>query len=179
MLPHGCSYDATHELCEKHGIQCLTTRDPLLFYAKEVTFKIADGSYGVVAEMKGDCTACTLNTEQVSQQTYAKFIAFVLEYMSINARINCFATRKVRHEKTDDFIKLIKGFHVLGVNVQRSNRDNADEYNQVSFILKCTNPYVTRYVTLQKGQIPDDWNHNNVSNYNTVAALYKRYQFKD
>lgn len=181
MLTHGMAASAYDQLLQAYGFEDHGNRFTKITRYISVMENAQNCGYFSPNTVKGDCTAITVNTEGligVTPERYEKVLRFLTEYMSMQGRISAFLALKQHKEKAKDFIKVIRKFPTLGVHVQESNRGDGDYYVQIGFILKVLNPQVSGdYLVLE--QYNNNWDVNNNTHYNEVAAQFKLHQFKE
>ena len=101
--------------------------------------------------------------------------------MSAAGRINGFFSKLCTgKEEVVKWLNALKKFNVVGLNVQKSNRDPQMDWWQISGILKCPNPYTNTYSVLANAtEAFKNHNHFDVTKYNETATLYKRLKLKE
>jgi hypothetical protein len=134
-----------------------------------------------LTQIRGDCTACVIAMGNIHIDSIEKEFKKIQTIMSAAGRINGFFS-KLCTSKTmvTTWINALKKFNILGLNVQKSNRDPQMDWWQISGILKCPNPYTNTYNVLEHAtEAFKNHNHFDVTKYNETATLYKRLKLKE
>jgi len=170
MLPYGCKKRTIEQLLPNQNI-------------------ISDLNYGQLhitglfslTSISGDCTACVISMENISLTNINANFKIATDIMSLSGRINAFFSKTIYGKDTvDPWIKKFKQFNVVGLNVQKSNRDPYRDWWQISGILKCPNPIINDYTSLES--LPEKWSEhksNDVTKFNVQATLYKLPKLKE
>lgn len=178
-LPLGCLTQADKDFAKKYDLQKVEVN----LIDNRVSLLLKSGHYFTLTFVHGDCTACTLWSEFIqTPEDFDNILPIIMDYMSINARINCFFSKKVHEEDINAWLTMLKKHHILGKNVQKSNRDPEQDTYQISGIIKVTNPFIKTYDKVQylDGNTSyESHNYNDVTIYNQRAAMHKLYQFKE
>lgn len=163
-LTSGCSAEA--DLAFRKKYNCSLETD-----IKNSTVQITNeaGLSVVLSKVLGDCTAATIYTGLCNLDEFLKAIPMIREYLSLNARINCFGSRLIDGEnKTKDLIKALVDHDVSVSHVTQGNRNQrANEY-MVSYNICTTSPIVSGY---RSGKITDV--------KNTTHNHFDKTKFKD
>lgn len=169
---HGVSKEFDTAFAAKHAIEITNMG------TKETLFK--KGSYLVhINYVQGDCTAATLYfSENPAQGSITTFFPILIEYLSANARISAYFSFKVWKESIPKVLKLLRTFHIAGLNVQKSNRNPEHDTYQISGLLKVTSPLVRDYRCLMDLNDVNSHNPNEVAEYNELNKLYKCKTFR-
>jgi len=170
MLPYGCKASTIKQLIPKHYVT----------NSLEGGYLYIEG-IGQISKITGDCTACVISMESTFLSNLNTNFKIYQDIMSLSGRINAFFSKTV-YGKPDVQVWLdkLKKFNVVGLNVQKSNRDPLKDWWQISGILKCPNPYVNSYIQLDA--LPNNWKEHNsqdVTKYNELATLYKCPKLKE
>lgn len=170
MLPYGC---------KKRTIQQLL---PNLHITNDLTYgQIHIGNLFSLTKIPGDCTACVISMEHMSLANIGDNFKIATDIMSLSGRINTFFSKTIiGKENVADWIKKLQQFNVVGLNVQKSNRDPDRDWWQISGILKCPNPIINDYTSLES--LPENWSKhksNDVTKFNVQATLYKLPKLKE
>ena len=92
-LPYGCNNQADQLFKEKWKLYNMFTSN------KNVYFKggpiTTDRCTPSLSQIEGDCTACSLHSEYLTLEEVPQVFQMLQEYMSINARISCFFSKKI------------------------------------------------------------------------------------
>lgn len=124
-----------------------------------------------LCRVKGDCTAASLWSECVDKDSFFKYLPIVLEYLSVNARISCFFSRKVDKKDIPYWLNELKKFHISGLHLQKSNRDPESNCYIITGIFKIPNPVINSY-DKWSGQPYDDHNHFDVTKFNQINSEF-------
>jgi len=170
MLPYGCKISTIKQLLPKHHIS----------NSLEGGYLFIEG-IGQITKIVGDCTACVVSMESMTLENLSQKFKIYQDVMSVSGRINAFFSKTVyRKPDVQVWLDKLEKFNVVGLNVQKSNRDPHKDWWQISGILKCPNPYVNSYEQLDA--LPDKWKEHNsqdVTKYNKLATLYKHPKLKE
>lgn len=123
-----------------------------------------------INNIPGDCTAVSLNTNEMSSDIFNKFLPIIIDFLSIHGRISAFFSRNLHKDTLTHEIALLKKFPIIGLHVQHSNR-TAHEYYQLTGILKLTNPRMYQtYHSISK--LTPDHDHN--AHWQELVTLNKQ-----
>lgn len=141
-LPYGATNKANEDLAAELGL-----RINLDHYTIQLR---NDSWFARVNEISGDCTACSINTDDVSLADIPTVYGIVLKFMSLNGRTSCFFSRFIIETdsgKVEEFIKSIQHLPIVGLHKFPSIRSGAkcNDRWMVSGILKCPNPQMKGY----------------------------------
>lgn len=169
MLPYGCKKSAIVALFPSANVSSYLEYGQL--YVNNLK----------LSKIDDDCTACVVQMEQITLQTLEKSFKDIQSIMSISGRINAFFSKRIdQPAKIPEWIAELKKLNVVGLSVQKSNRDPHMPWYTISGILKCPNPFIKDYTSLDK--LPTEWKTHNtqdVTNYNKIATLYKLSKLKE
>lgn len=166
-LPIGCYNTADQAFGEKHGLKLKVIND-----GKSVEFRSSiDIAFILLSEINGDCTAASLHTEGCTWTNLLKYLPCLIEYLSLNGRISCFFSRKVREADVEDCLVALKKFPFMGLHVQKSNRDPDKDTYMITGLLKVPNPYINCYAKWN-GEDYSHHNHLDSSKFNEVNQKY-------
>lgn len=129
------------------------------------------GTVLLLSGINGDCTAASLNSEHCEFQLFIEKIPMLLEYLSLNARISCFFSRNVHKEQLESALEKLKQFPIMGLHVQKSNRDPYKATYMITGLLKVPNPYINNY-NKWGGEDYSHHNHLDSSKFNEVNQNY-------
>lgn len=123
-----------------------------------------------IHNIPGDCTAVSLNTDEMPSHTFIKFLPIIIDFLSIHGRISAFFSRNLSEIDLESEIKQLKNFPIIGLHVQHSNRTTKNYY-QLTGILKLTNPRM--YQTYQSiSKLTPDHDHN--AHWQELVTLNKQ-----
>lgn len=166
-LPIGCYNQADQVFGEKHGLRLMVVDN-----GKSVEiYRASGGPYILLSGINGDCTAASLNTEACSWTNLLKYLPCLIEYLSLNGRISCFFSRKVREADVEDCLVALKKFPFMGLHVQKSNRDPDKDTYMITGLLKVPNPYINNYDKWNGREYPKH-SHLDVTKFNEVNQKY-------
>lgn len=136
----GCTKEADTAFAAKHVVIITTNhRENKVALTKEDSTVLLSSVYG-------DCTAATIYTGDINTNKLIEFIPIIREYLSLNARINCFGSRLFKNEQeAQDFIKALVNNNVLVSHVTQGNRNNNIHERMVSYNICTTSPIVSGY----------------------------------
>lgn len=170
MLPYGCKVQAARMLLPNVDV-----------YSDLNSGSVNVGDQFILTRIAGDCTACVLAMDNMKLTNIHINFKNVQNLMSVSGRINAFFSKTIySKDNVQAWIDKLKNFNVVGLNVQKSNRDPEKDWWQISGILKCPNPVVNDYTQLEA--LPANWSTHNsqdVTKYNELATLYKRPKLKE
>ena len=124
-----------------------------------------------IDEILGDCTACTVVLEYTPKKDFEKVFKILHEYMSMNARISCFFSKKIYRSEIEGWIEEFKKFPVVGLHLQKSNREPEKDTYMLSGILKVSSPIITDYTKWDK-EYPEGHNNNDLEKINELNAKF-------
>lgn len=165
-LPIGCYNSADRVFERQHNVKIRTFLEDKL-----VTFTDADSCVITLTHVTGDCTAAILHGEHCVWEALIKHIPMLLEYLSYNARISCFFSRKVHVDDIEKCLKDLKQFPFMGLHVQKSNRDPEKDTYMITGILKVPNPRIKNY-TKWDGTAYPNHNHLDTTKFNELNQKY-------
>lgn len=169
MLPHGCRAPLVQELYPNE-----------YFYNSMENGSFTSGNI-TLTKISGDCTACVIIMGGIDITRITQDFKKIQTLMSAAGRINGFFSKLCTSKPMlVEWLKALKQFNIVGLNVQKSNRDPKCDWWQVSGILKCPNPYINSYTILE--HVTEDFknhNHFDVTKYNEIATLYTRPKLKE
>jgi len=170
-LPSGCVKDADIAFKQKHGLFEISSS----LQDSCVHLHFIEYSYIVLHYMKGDCTSATLSTEPCAADILIKNIPVIREYLSLNARLNCFGTRLCETpEKAETFIKELVKNNVIICNVSKGNRNNNPKEVMVAYNIHVPNPQITGYKAGTETHVttPHEIDFNISKEYRKQFGLY-------
>ena len=169
-LPYGCNNQADQLFKEKWKLYNMFTSN------KNVYFKggpiTTDRCTPSLSQIEGDCTACSLHSEYLTLEEVPQVFQMLQEYMSINARISCFFSKKITLTEAPKWIEELQKFPIVGLHLQKSNREPDSDMYMLSGILKVPNPIVISYFA-HTTSYPTDHNNNNLIKYNELNTKFK------
>lgn len=166
-LPIGCYQQADQVFGEKHGLKLRVVHEN-----RSVQITSVDNPIVILLSgINGDCTAASLNTEGCNWTNLLKYLPCLIEYLSLNGRISCFFSRKVREADIKDCLVALKKFPFMGLHVQKSNRDPEIETYMLTGILKVPNPHINNYSKWDGREYPKH-SHLDVTKFNEVNQKY-------
>ena len=141
-LPYGATDKANLELAADLNIRLGMDGNDL--------YLSADTWFARINHVNGDCTACSVNTDDVSLTNIPTVYRIVLKFMSLNGRTSCFFSKFINEAycgKVEEFIKSIQHLPIVGLHKFPSIRsgDKVKDHWMVSGILKCPNPQMKGY----------------------------------
>jgi hypothetical protein len=169
MLPYGCRATLVKELY------------PEDYFHNNMGEGIFSTGNVTLTKIAGDCTACVIAMSGISLTNITKEFKKIQTLMSAAGRINGFFSKLCTSKPMlVEWLTALKKFNILGLNVQKSNRDPHMDWWQISGILKCPNPYTNTYSVLEHPtEAFKNHNHFDVTKYNETATLYKRLKLKE
>lgn len=169
-LPYGCTNYADEHFQEKWNLTRLSSSN------KNVYFKGGPITTAyctpILSQIGGDCTACSLNSEYLTLKEVPQVFQMLQEYMSINARISCFFSKKITLTEAPKWIEELQKFPIVGLHLQKSNREPYSDMYMLSGILKVPNPIMNTY-TAHNTDYPTNHNNNNLLKYNKLNSEFK------
>lgn len=166
-LPIGCYQQADKLFGENHGLHLKIVNE-----GNSVEIRDAGSfAYILLSGINGDCTAASLNTEGCDWTNLLKYLPSIIEYLSLNGRISCFFSRKVREADVEDCLVALKKFPFMGLHVQKSNRDPDKDTYMITGLLKVPNPYINNYTKWNGREYPKH-SHLDVTKFNEVNQKY-------
>lgn len=166
-LPIGCYQQADQVFGEKHGLKLRVVHE---YRSVQIT-SVDNPIVILLSEINGDCTAASLNTEDCNWTNLLKYLPCLIEYLSLNGRISCFFSRKVREADIKDCLVALKKFPFMGLHVQKSNRDPDKDTYMITGLLKVPNPYINNYNKWDGHEDPNH-SHLDVTKFNEVNQKY-------
>ena len=163
----GCYQQADKVFGEDHGLNLKVVNEGR-------SVEIWDDGTGtliLLSEIKGDCTAASLNTEGCTWTNLLKYLPCLIEYLSFNGRISCFFSRKVHVDDIEKCLNDLKQFPFMGLHVQKSNRDPEKDTYMITGILKVPNPFINSY-TKWDGTAYPNHNHLDTTKFNELNQKY-------
>jgi len=124
-----------------------------------------------IDEVLEDCTACTVVLGWTNLTYFEQVFKILQEYMSMNARISCFFSKKIHSSEIEAWIKEFKKFPVVGLHLQKSNRNPEQDSYMLSGILKVPNPIVNTY-DVWANEYPEGHNNNDLEKINELNAKF-------
>lgn len=175
MLKNGCATEVTNVFGAKHKLKITRTVND----GSRVTLQeVAEwgGRYVNIDAMYGDCTAATLYTGGLSFEDFKKWLPIIQEYLSINARINCFATRMCHgRNAAEQLIAFLKDAGCKKISVNIGNRDQDPDHFQVSFNIKVPVPLIRSYSSATVEQLSQEHDHMDFTAYNKLQKSFGLY----
>lgn len=161
--------------CYSNADTCFAQKWKLTTCTKDGNSMLLRGDwYSAVIQLTnipGDCTACTLYSEFLKPEEVEKIFQMIQEYMSMNARISCFFSKKIYKNQINTWLKELQKFPIAGLHLQKSNREPGSDMYMLSGILKVPNPLINSY-TAHNGVYPDTHNHNDVTKLNDINKQF-------
>lgn len=172
MMKYGMDSTAWKAFQEKHK--------QFKFESFGIDRKYTDIWYGSslihVYPMNGDCTAAYINTGGCDNESLDAIFPVLQEYLSLNARINCFATRIVGGEQQARyFIKLLKKHKCKKISINIANRDNMADRFLISYNIKVPNPHITNYTIASAETVAKVQDYMDFTEYNQLQQRFGLY----
>ena len=169
-LPYGCTHQADQLFKDKWNLTELCTSNKSIYFKGGPINK--HHCTPSLSYINGDCTACSLHSEFLTPEEVPQVFQMIQEYMSINARISCFFSKKISLKEAPQWIKQLQKFPIVGLHLQKSNREPDSSMYMLSGILKVTNPFVNTYLSYNL-KYPTNHNNNDTSKYNELNSTFK------
>lgn len=142
-LSSGCTNDADIVFSVKYPV--VFTVD---YKIGAVRMQLPNNNSILLSKFFGDCTAATIDTTHSTTKTLIDALPIIREYLSLNARINCFGTRLIQGEtETKEFIKALVKNNVLVSHVTKGNRNKRDNEYMVSYNICTASPIISGYIS--------------------------------
>jgi len=158
-LPYGCTHLADDKFKLRHNLTSIASDEQ----ERYVYFR--GGSFNnipiMISPMYDDCTSCTLVLGYLKPQHAKAAFTLIQEYMAISARITALFTKKVRKAEIPKWLEALKEFQILGLHIQKSNREPDSDCYMITGMLKVPNPVVNDY---------NHWNQEYPSDHDLTVA---------
>lgn len=167
-LPFGCTTKADEAFTKKWNLHTCTKADNNMLLRGDWM----NSAFIYLSPVYGDCTACTLYSEYLLPDVVNTVFKMIQEYMSMNARISCFFSKKIDKNNIQTWLNEIQKFHVTGLHLQKSNREPDSNMYMLSGILKVTTPCINTYDQCNTKH-PSNYNYSDVTEFNKINSQFK------
>lgn len=155
-LPSGCTKEIDNLFATKHNLTVISDLS-----IGSVSIRSATSQTITLFRMQDDCTAATISTYGRTDEFVISQIPIIQEYLSLNARINCFGTRLIQGvQPTKNFIKGLVKNNCRVISVTPGNRNNRLNEFMVSYNICVPNPIIKGY------------RQANINDFNNTQHIY-------
>lgn len=173
-LTTGCTSTADRAFETKHN--CKISTD---FHKMAVSLFILNQSTNYCYHLNKvpfDCTAASLSTPHHTSKQVLAAIPIIQEYLSLNARINCFATRLIRGQ--DNAQNFINGLVKLGCkisNICLGNRNGYNDEYMIAYNICVPSPCITNYSSAEATHVQTQSNWMDATEVNNIRKQFGLY----
>lgn len=173
-LSSGCTKECDTAFMEKHNCAIITD----ISTTTVTIYPTASNTHNWINLIKlpHDCTAAFLNSTHIQTDKLLTAIPLIQEYLSLNARINCFATRLIKgKQETKEFIQQLVSLGCKISNVCIGNRNQNPNEFMVAYNICVPNPQIKNYAAANKAGVNNPIDYMDASTVNEIRKKFGLY----